>query len=86
MKSAGLVAVALWLGVASADVHKLKLKKIPLSEQLVCFDYEDPGADDDRLTLVCVRKAKHKDLGPCARAEAEVHGHPTPGPRRGDVP
>ena len=86
MKSAGLVAVALWLGVASADVHKLKLKKIPLSEQLVRVANDDPDADEDELTSDRVRKANHKDPGPRARAEAEVHGHPTSGPRRGDVP
>jgi saccharopepsin len=34
MKSA-LLAAAMLLGSASAGVHKLKLQKIPLSEQLV---------------------------------------------------
>lgn len=35
MKSTALVAAGIWLGVASAGVHKLKLQKIPLAEQLV---------------------------------------------------
>jgi saccharopepsin len=35
MKTAALLAAILLLGPASAAVHKLKLKKIPLSEQLV---------------------------------------------------
>jgi saccharopepsin len=37
MKSTFLAAASLWLGAASAGVHKMKLQKIPLSEQLVCF-------------------------------------------------
>lgn len=35
MKSTLLTAAVL-LGAAQADVHKLKLKKVPISEQLVC--------------------------------------------------
>jgi hypothetical protein len=36
MKGALLGAAAVLLGSANAGVHKMKLKKIPLSEQLVC--------------------------------------------------
>ncbi|KAK8242248.1 hypothetical protein IWZ00DRAFT_513719 [Phyllosticta capitalensis] len=35
MKSAMLLAASALLGSASAGVHKMKLKKVPLSEQLV---------------------------------------------------
>ena len=31
-----MLAVAAMVGSASAGVHKMKLQKIPLSEQLVC--------------------------------------------------
>jgi saccharopepsin len=37
MKSALVTAAAL-LGSAQASVHKMKLQKIPLEEQLVCID------------------------------------------------
>jgi len=43
MKSA-FFAAALLLGSASAGVHKLKLKKIPLSEQLVSAFVSVSGA------------------------------------------
>lgn len=36
MKST-LIAAAALLGSAQAGVHKMKLNKVPLSEQLVCF-------------------------------------------------
>jgi hypothetical protein len=36
MKSTILAAAAL-LGSASAELQKLKLQKVPLEEQLVCF-------------------------------------------------
>jgi saccharopepsin len=36
MKYTSAVAAAALLGSANAGVHKMKLKKIPLSEQLVC--------------------------------------------------
>jgi hypothetical protein len=36
MKGDLILALAAVLGCASAGVHKMKLKKIPLSEQLVC--------------------------------------------------
>jgi saccharopepsin len=35
MKYTSAVAAATLLGSASAGVHKMKLKKVPLSEQLV---------------------------------------------------
>jgi saccharopepsin len=38
MKNALFLAAGLLLGSAAAGVHKLKLKKIPLSEQLVRID------------------------------------------------
>lgn len=40
MKGALLTAAAL-LGAAEASVHKMKLQKIPLSEQLVGSPYRD---------------------------------------------
>lgn len=36
MKGAALLTAAALLGGAEAGVHTMKLKKIPLSEQLVC--------------------------------------------------
>ena len=36
MKRDLMLAAAAMLGSASAGVHKMKLQKIPLSEQLVC--------------------------------------------------
>lgn len=36
MKGATFFATALAAGTASAGVHKMPLKKIPLSQQLVC--------------------------------------------------
>lgn len=35
MKGSSLIAASALLGSASAGVHKMKLKKVPLSEQLV---------------------------------------------------
>lgn len=35
MKSASLLTASVLLGCASAEVHKLKLNKVPLEEQLV---------------------------------------------------
>ena len=35
MKSASLLAASVLLAGASAEVHKLKLNKVPLSEQMV---------------------------------------------------
>jgi saccharopepsin len=35
MKTTGVVAAAALLGSATAKVHKLKLDKVPLSEQFV---------------------------------------------------
>lgn len=37
MKNALLVAAGLLLGTTSAGVHKMKLKKVDLTEQLVCL-------------------------------------------------
>lgn len=37
MKNAALVAASAMLGTAVAGVHKMKLQKIPLAEQLVSF-------------------------------------------------
>jgi saccharopepsin len=39
MKYTSAVAAATLLGSASAGVHKMKLKKVPLSEQLVSPDF-----------------------------------------------
>lgn len=36
MKAASLLATALLVGASSAEVHKLKLNKVPLDDQLVC--------------------------------------------------
>lgn len=35
MKGASVIAASALLGAANAGVHKMKLKKVPLSEQLV---------------------------------------------------
>jgi saccharopepsin len=42
MKSTSLLTASVLLGSASAAVHKLKLNKVPLDEQLVS-DYESPS-------------------------------------------
>ena len=39
MKSVFFLAASLLLGGASAKMHQLKLKKVPLSEQLVSDDF-----------------------------------------------
>lgn len=36
MKTTAVVAAAALMGSATAKVHKLKLDKVPLSEQFVC--------------------------------------------------
>ena len=38
MKNTGLAAALAVLGVAEAGIHRMKLQKIPLSEQLVRCD------------------------------------------------
>jgi saccharopepsin len=42
MKSTSLLTASVLLGYASAAVHKLKLNKVPLDEQLVS-DHESPS-------------------------------------------
>jgi saccharopepsin len=37
MKNAAILAASALLGSASAGVHKVKLQKVPLSEQLVSW-------------------------------------------------
>lgn len=45
MKAPFIAAAALLAGGASAEVHKLKLNKVPLEEQLVSLTYfASPGS------------------------------------------
>ena len=41
MKKGALITAAALLGSAQAGVHKMKLKKIPLAEQLVRRNFAD---------------------------------------------
>lgn len=78
MKSAGLVAVALWLGVASADVHKLKLKKIPLSEQLQTTKIQD-HARGLRQKYMGIRPQGHaEEMFRDTSIKPDEHGHLVP--------
>lgn len=43
MKTVSVLAAATLLGSASAGVHKLKLNKVPLSEQLVSHPHHQTG-------------------------------------------
>lgn len=43
MKGRSLIAASALLGSASAGVHRMKLEKIPLSEQLVGDPYSSIG-------------------------------------------
>jgi saccharopepsin len=45
MKSVALLTASVLLGSASAEVHKLKLNKVPLSEQLVSPHITPPQAE-----------------------------------------
>ena len=77
MKTAILLAAGALASPAVAGIHKMKLQKVPLSEQLVSHDI---AALRWRNGLIASEIRKH----PGARkgARSEVHGHQARGPRR----
>lgn len=84
MKQAFILAAGALLGLAEAGVHKMKLQKIPLSEQLVrwhlwiCFLTL-------RSTDLVFHSGAQRSREPCTSPRSEVYGHSPSDPRRRDV-
>lgn len=81
MKSFTILAASALLGSAAAEVHKLKLNKVPLSEQLVRSSHHPyclhNTLEADRLIGHTQHRCSYAQLGP------EVHGNSSreaPGP------
>lgn len=76
MKSTSLLAAAVLLGGVTAEVHKLKLNKVPLSEQLVSYpSFSNTVLYIIQWTRMLTEMTEFTQHGlPCACSGSEVHG------------
>jgi len=69
MKNSVLLAAGALLGSATAGVHKAKLQKVPLHEQLVSYILFN-----ETLTATDIHQGTIQHRRPCSGSRPEVHG------------
>lgn len=83
MKSSILLAAST-LGSAMAGIHRMPLKKMPLTEQLVSKSVKG-SLQLPKLSLIFTPPVPQRYQHPNEGSRPEIHGHPSPEALRGDV-